>query len=113
MNKLKLNLDDLAIDSFQATPETGVRGTALGYATLHFNCTGPSDCGSCFTTTDASGDRSCEINCTMDGGYTCMDWPSCGQDCAFSDATNCHRCTTNQSDPSYCTCYHTGQFDCP
>jgi len=113
MKKLKLALDELRVDSFDATPNARLRGTAYGYDdTLHFNCTGQSDCGSCFTTGEVSGERSCEINCTADGGYTCDDYPSCAYPCEFSDATNCHRCTTNESDQTYCTCPQTGVIDC-
>ena len=77
MNKLKL--EDLAVDSFDTTPEPEEkRGTVLGeqLCTCPTNCTCPG-CPSC-------GWASCQTNCntcdaTCGGNQTC--WDSCDGIC--------------------------------
>jgi hypothetical protein len=84
MNKLKLHLEDLQIDSFQTTPAEKPKGTVFGeQCTCYTQCTCPG-CPTCagYGTCDASCNGTCDASCngtcnaSCDGGCT---WdPSCG-----------------------------------
>ena len=53
MKKVKLNLDELAVESFSATSEQDAEGTVDGYATL-----ADTDCASCLDTCRPAACRS-------------------------------------------------------
>jgi len=87
MRKLKLQLDDLRIDSFDTTPAQQAKGTVFGeQCTCYTQCTCPgcptcdASCNgtcaaSCNGTCGASCAGTCDLSC--DGG--CGTWdPSCG-----------------------------------
>ena len=82
MNKLKLHLEDLQIDSFQTTPAEKPKGTVFGeQCTCYTQCTCPgcptcdASCNgtcnaSCNGTCDASCNGTCDLGCDASG-------PSC------------------------------------
>lgn len=93
MDKLKLDLEHLAVESFHALPEVEApRGTVQAFASV-----GDSTCRQaiCFYETYAPG-------CTQGDtcGYTCANTcgcgtydPSCGYTCAYTcDDATCNTC---------------------
>jgi hypothetical protein len=67
MNKLKLHLDDLQVDTFQTTPVRKTKGTVFGeQCTCHTQCTCPG-CPTCY----ASCDGTCAATCYGSCGGTC------------------------------------------
>jgi len=91
MKKLKLQLEDLRIDSFQTTPAEKPKGTVFGeQCTCYTQCTCPG-CPTC----DASCNGTCEASCNG----TCD--ASCNGTCAPSAAGTCG----NSCD--YGSCYNT------
>ena len=68
MNKLKLSLDDLHVDTFQTAPAEGGKGTVFGeQCTCYTNCTCPGA-----ATCDASCDATCGFTCDLSCGDTCF-----------------------------------------
>jgi hypothetical protein len=91
MKKLRLQLEELCVDSFDTTPVRRENGTVFGeQCTCYTNCTCPG-CPTC----DASCNGSCGASCngTCDG--TCD--ASCGDTCYIScNFTECRAdCPTN------------------
>ena len=83
MNKLKLRLEDLRIDSFATTPGERPKGTVFGeQCTCYTQCTCPG-CPTC----DASCNGTCDASCNG----TCGD--SCNGTCDFA----CNNNTWQQS----------------
>jgi hypothetical protein len=97
MAKLKLQLEDLMIDSFDTTPVEKAKGTVFGEQctcwtqcgqntcpgcpTCNASCNGTCDASACNGTCDAScngtcGGYSCAYTCDWTCEYTCGD--SCG-----------------------------------
>ena len=69
MAKLKLQLDDLLVDSFQTTEPQKPKGTVFGeQCTCYTNCTCPG-CPTC----DASCNGTCDATCAGTCAYTCDD----------------------------------------
>ena len=93
MNKLKLKLEDLQIDSFSTTPVKKGKGTVYGE-----QCTCPTACtcpgcptcdASCNGTCGASCGGTCDASCNGSCGDSCeCTWdPSCGgQSCNYTCA---------------------------
>jgi hypothetical protein len=79
--KLKLNLDQLAVDSFDTTKPEAKAGTVFGE-----QCT-------------------CYTNCTCPGCYTCD--ASCNGTCDASCNGTCYEATCGCPDTNYETCYQT------
>jgi hypothetical protein len=72
VNKLKLRLDDLAVDGFRTTPAERGRGTVRAEQGTHFSyctCNAPTCGATCPVTCD---DATC--------AYTCDDF-SCAESC--------------------------------
>ena len=85
MNKLKLALDDLRVDTFQTTPVEAPKGTVFGeQCTCYTNCTCPG-CPTC----DASCNGTCDASCngTCDGAYTCGN--TCNNEWTCQQITEC------------------------
>jgi hypothetical protein len=86
MNKLKLRLDDLRVDTFQTTSGQKEKGTVFGeQCTCYTNCTCPG-CPTC----DASCNGSCDVSCNGSCAATCdascygsCDW-TCEDTCDYS-----------------------------
>ena len=113
MKKLKLDLDELSVESFATTPERGREGgTVFGqnHCTCYTQCTCPgcptcdASCnGTCGGTCAGTCDASCNGTCGCPSGdYTC-DY-TCGPDC---DPNSClPGCiATYASDPGNIACY--------
>jgi hypothetical protein len=89
MQKLKLRLDDLQVDTFQTTAPRREKGTVFGeQCTCYTQCTCPGcpTCdASCNGTCNASCNGTCDDTCGATGNDTCYDTcaASCGT-CQFS-----------------------------
>jgi hypothetical protein len=96
MNKLKLQLEDLLVDSFDTTTPAKSKGTVFGeQCTCYTQCTCPG-CPTCYASCNGSCDASCNGTCaaSCDGGcgtwdytcdcsnescvYTCQGWQTYG-----------------------------------
>jgi hypothetical protein len=74
--KLSLNLEDLAVESFDTTSPQKAKGTVFGeQCTCYTNCTCPG-CPTC----DASCNGTCGDTCPATCAYTCDD-ASCAGSC--------------------------------
>jgi hypothetical protein len=89
MNKLKLSMEDLSVESFDTTSSTREKGTVFGeQCTCYTQCTCPG-CPTCAGTCPA--DPSCADTCwdTCDN-FTCLE--TCGfSNCETRCGTTC-RC---------------------
>ena len=96
-SKLKLNLDDLTVESFDTSRRPEKRGTVFGeQCTCYTNCTCPG-CPTC----DASCGDTCDPSCAATCLYTCDDVSCLGGDtcgetcddyCAVSRKYTCEVC---------------------
>ena len=89
MNKFKLKLDDLQVDTFQTTTAPREKGTVFGeQCTCYTNCTCPG-CPTCYEscngTCDASCNGSCAVTCDASCYGTC-DW-TCDYTCNCTTET--------------------------
>jgi hypothetical protein len=89
--KLKLNLDQLSVDSFDTTKSAAKPGTVFGEeCTCPTACTCPG-CPSCYDTCADTCAETCAASCA----YTCDDDTcaySCDGGCATIRFTNCWKC---------------------
>ena len=88
--KLKLNLDQLEVDSFDTISRGAAgRGTVRGeQCTCYTNCTCPG-CPTCYASCNGTCDATCPATCA----YTCDDNTCAGTcDCGTYDYT-CEGCT--------------------
>lgn len=91
MNKIRLQLDSLTVESFETTAAEKAKGTVFGEeCTCPTNCTCPG-CPTCNETCPQTcahtcDDSECIMTCVGEtcggGGYTC--WDSCGYTCYMS-----------------------------
>ena len=78
--KLKLHLEDLAVDSFDTSRPAQKEGTVFGeQCTCWTNCTCPG-CPTCDNT--ACGQNTCDASCNGTCGATCQ---TCGVSCYQTD----------------------------
>jgi len=106
MSKLRLQLEDLAVDSFETTQApTPTRGTVDAFATVvagtcpRRTCGEPTDQYTCWYTCD---DASCANTCANTCAATCPN--TCANTCAYTcDDFTC---------AFTCDCGGTGQTDC-
>ncbi len=102
MKKLKLNLDDLKIESFETMPKITGRGTINGHASASCDCT--DGCGG-GVTGPATVDAACDIASVVIPGLcivltqagTCAEWGSCIGQCASDDCTQPPDCANPQT----------------
>ncbi|HEX6911890.1 MAG TPA: hypothetical protein VF142_15915 [Longimicrobium sp.] len=96
MKKLKLEMEDLAVESFTTSPVGGPRGTVEAHGTwIDHTCgaentCGPQTCGEmyCVIGTDP-------IECGATGAASCAGCgPATGSGCATGTALSCVGCTT-------------------
>ena len=103
MNKLKLQLEDLLVDSFDTTPVQKEKGTVFGeQCTCYTNCTCPG-CPTCYASCNGSCDASCNGTC----GATCD--ASCGGTCDYS--CDCSQYSCNYTCDGYAT-YPDNRYEC-
>jgi len=81
--KLKLNLDQLTVDSFDTSASEKPRGTVFGeQCTCYTQCTCPG-CPTCDASCNGTCDASCNGTC---GGNTCgASCNTCGISCYETD----------------------------
>jgi hypothetical protein len=100
MNKLKLRLDDLRVDTFQTTSVQKEKGTVFGeQCTCYTNCTCPG-CPTCVASCNGTCDASCNGSC---GGATCdaSCYGSCDWSCDYSCGGTCEGDQTCATMPAY------------
>ena len=92
MNKLKLNLDQLTVESFNTdASEVARRGTVRAHSELCIPTYGPITCGDSCDTCDNTCYDSCGASCGgCSGGYACGG--TCGSSCVNP---TCNTCLTN------------------
>jgi hypothetical protein len=104
MAKLRLQLDDLLVDSFQTTPPERPKGTVFGeQCTCYTNCTCPG-CPTCDASCNGTCDASCNGTCDASCNGTCVscDW-TCGASCGAS--CDGYTCPTAPSPRQLCRPY--------
>jgi hypothetical protein len=90
--KLKLNLEQLTVDSFDTTVSEKPRGTVFGeQCTCYTNCTCPG-CPTCDATCNYTCDDATCPNCptcaaSCNGTCNCGTYDSCDSWCTMNDAT--------------------------
>jgi hypothetical protein len=97
MEKLRLKLDDLQVDSFQITPAAKAKGTVLGEQCTCHTCPGCPTCAG-YGTCDASCNGTCDASCNG----TCL--VSCNGTCDASCYDSCDVCPPTwyaSCNPSY------------
>jgi hypothetical protein len=100
VNKLKLRLDDLLVDTFQTTSAAKEKGTVFGeQCTCYTNCTCPG-CPTCDYTCGQSCGGSCEYSCNGSCVETCHN--SCANDSCLG---SCGLDSCYYSCPQGMTCY--------
>jgi hypothetical protein len=96
MGKLRLNLDQLTVDSFDTSITAKEKGTVFGE-----QCT-------CNTVCTCPGCPSCDATCPATCAYTCDDW-SCGGSCFYTECGgntyNDPTCDPSNVDPRQCCPY--------
>jgi hypothetical protein len=76
--KLKLNLDQLSVDSFDTTKPAAKAGTVFGeQCTCYTNCTCPG-CYTCDASCNGTCDASCNGTCDASCNGTCYETCACG-----------------------------------
>lgn len=105
MRKLKLDLTDLEVTSFDTDRASALRGTVTGRVmmtpTHGTNCIQTNDCtylGTGCGTHDGTGCSPTTLDCDPSGGD-----PSCA-DYSCVDESGCGLCYTRSCEPTYCTC---------
>ena len=81
--KLKLNLEDLSVDSFDTTRSERPKGTVFGeQCTCYTNCTCPG-CPTCDASCNGTCDASCNGTCDASCNGTCdaSCYGTCGISC--------------------------------
>ena len=109
MKKLKLDLEDLAVESFATTPEAGRDGgTVFGQqCTCYTQCTCPG-CPTCagYGTCDASCNGTCAASCNGTCGATCDGscYGTCDYACQTGDTCDytCAGYATALDDRHFC-----------
>jgi hypothetical protein len=93
MNKLKLQLEDLLVDTFDTTPVQRANGTVFGeQCTCYTQCTCPG-CPTCDASCNGTCDASCNgtcVSCDATCGGSC-DY-SCG--CTYGASCDGYTCPT-------------------
>lgn len=78
MNKLKLQLDELRVDSFDTTPVQKQKGTVYGeQCTCYTICTCPG-CPTCDASCNGTCDDANTCGNTCNGEWTCQQVTECG-----------------------------------
>lgn len=95
--KLKLNLDDLGVDTFDTTATAKGKGTVFGEQCTCYTYCGQNTCPGC-PTCGGSCNGTCDASCN--GTCNCPTNDTCGYSCYYTDCgclpetcqqTNCGR----------------------
>jgi len=87
MNKIRLQLEELVIDSFSTTPVRSGKGTVYGE---QCSCDTACSCPGCPTCDASICNGSCEGSCHDTCAETCEY--SCGETCVGCDTYNGYTC---------------------
>jgi hypothetical protein len=88
MNKLRLRLDDLQVDTFHTTTVQKEKGTVFGeQCTCYTQCTCPG-CPTC----DASCNGTCDASCNGTCADTCDSTCGCGEETYDASCVSCLSC---------------------
>lgn len=101
MPKLKLNLDQLSVDSFSTQAPEKKSGTVFGeQCTCHTQCTCPG-CPTCYESCNGSCVQTCAYSCNGTCDYSCGG--TCGWECGgtVNDAT-CNNYGTCNPGAGFC-----------
>jgi hypothetical protein len=95
MNKLKLHLDELAVESFSVEPAVPPRGTVVGHETYircgQYTVDYPLSCDHVCNTYYCTDEVSCAWSaCDCTQVSTCQGNQSCGISCAYENT--CYTC---------------------
>ena len=85
MRKLKLEIDELRVETFATTREQGRSGTVLGNMPFEIPATDESHCGDVCETGSGSDPNSGVVTCAYTQRYSCPD--GCTEFC--TQATYC------------------------
>jgi hypothetical protein len=103
MEKLKLRLDDLRVDTFDTTALEKEKGTVVGGqqpCTCYTYCATCPGCPTCVNSCNGSCEYSCNGTCPDTCGHSC--WGTCNEyTCAWTCAESC----AGSCPPD--TCYYT------
>jgi hypothetical protein len=90
MRKLRLQLDDLQVDTFQTTAPERPKGTVFGeQCTCYTNCTCPG-CPTCDASCNGTCDASCNGTC-YENTCACGTYDTCRFNCGYTALqTNCN-----------------------
>ena len=104
MHKLKLQLEDLLVDSFDTTATEKPKGTVFGeQCTCYTQCTCPG-CPTCDASCNGTCDASCNGTCDATCNVTCAF--TCGLACGTWDAScDGYTCPTAASPRELCRPY--------
>ncbi|HEX5868917.1 MAG TPA: hypothetical protein VFY65_00805 [Longimicrobium sp.] len=101
--KLKLQLDDLRVDSFDTTAVQKAKGTVFGEQCTCWTQCGQNTCPGCPSCND-SCPATCAYSCDDHtcGGYTCAGYNTCNNTCRYVET--CQRITEcgQSGDPYAC-----------
>lgn len=86
MRKLKLELDDIQVESFETNRLEAERGTVRGHVSIANPCT-----GQCDTVNDATCDPEAGCTNTAAGDYTCIA-TNCADQCSTGVWCSCDYC---------------------
>jgi hypothetical protein len=103
MRKLKLQLEDLLVDTFQTTGAPREKGTVFGeQCTCYTQCTCPG-CPTCYASCNGSCDASCNGTCGATCDASCNGTCDYSCDCSqFSCDYTCAGYATAQDDRHFC-----------
>jgi len=98
--KLKLNIEELEVESFPVQQSVTERGTVHGFITDApqvcisedggFTCDASCNHGSCDGTCNLTCDNTCGYSCGFTCGHTCG--ATCGPTCDFTCNYTCNNC---------------------
>jgi hypothetical protein len=99
MHKLKLDLDQLTVDSFDTNPsESAPRGTVQAFGPTRIDPTCYVTCASCIMSCNT-----CDLSCGYTCGYTCGCGATGGYTCADPSCATCLTYCNQQSCVDYCS----------
>jgi hypothetical protein len=98
VRKLKLDVEDLSVESFATTPEArGEGGTVFGqnHCTCYTQCTCPG-CPTCDASCNGTCGGTCGATCDASCNATCFNcgtgWTACDRTCDYSCEYNPNTC---------------------
>ena len=105
MKKLKLNLDEIKVESFETNPIQSKIGTVMGHLPESAFCNSEETCNNCGGGTGTNVPACSDVFCTQ-GAHcpTGQGWPSCYVTGCGTCQTDCGTCV--QTCPPTCLIYN-------